>query len=211
MARKVLYKFLDAGIKSHYDGSPWAIGEWRSVAAPNTECIGLNASELVQGAMNYVQGAILAKVEVKGKIIKTGDKWTCEHMRIIAVAAWSIRDSIALAIYAAESVLSIYENQYPEDKRPRAAIVAARACLQTPTSDAAARAADAAAGAADAAARASDAAAGAAYAAAWAASDAAAWAASDAAARAASDTARAAARMRIHRHALSLITWRTAL
>jgi len=39
------------------------------------------------------------------------------------------------AIYCAEAVLSIYEERYPNDNRPRAAIEAAKACLKNPTKE----------------------------------------------------------------------------
>ena len=61
------------------------------------------------------------------------------------------KDTIILfAILCAESVLQVYENEYPKDDRPRKAIEAAKEYLKTKT----ARAARAAAYAADAAARA---------------------------------------------------------
>jgi len=56
------------------------------------------------------------------------------------------------AVYAAEKVLHIYEDEYPEDKRPREAIEAAKAYLENPKADAIAYAArDAAYAAASAA------------------------------------------------------------
>ena len=64
---------------------------------------------------------------------------------------------VKYAIYAAEQVLHIYENKYPDDKRPRLAIEAAKKYLKNPSAavaDAARAAADAAAYAAYAAARA---------------------------------------------------------
>jgi hypothetical protein len=107
-------------------------------------------------------------------------------------------EKIRLAIYSANSVLHIYEEQYPEDKRPREAIKAVRKYLkESPLKNkkAAAHAADAAAHAADAAAHAAahaaDAAADAATYAAYAAADAATYAAD--AAHAAADAATDAA------------------
>ena len=64
------------------------------------------------------------------------------------------KQQIKYAIYAAEKVLKIYEDKYPNDKRPRLAIEAARTYLKRPTQEnkAAAYAAHAAAyAAADAA------------------------------------------------------------
>ena len=42
---------------------------------------------------------------------------------------------IRYAIYAAEQVISLYEEKYPEDKRPRQAIEAARLCLDNPSEE----------------------------------------------------------------------------
>ena len=86
---------------------------------------------------------------------------------------------LAYAIYAAEQVIDIFEKKYPNDKRPRKAIEAAKAVLENDTTEtrAAARDAAGAVGAAAwdawAAAWAARDAAGAARAAAWAARDAA--------------------------------------
>ena len=60
---------------------------------------------------------------------------------------------IRYAIYAAEQVIELYEEKYPDDKRPMQAIEAAKKCLDNPSekNKAAARAAFAAADADDAA------------------------------------------------------------
>jgi hypothetical protein len=54
-------------------------------------------------------------------------------------ANWTITNAmtrpqyIAYAIYAAEQVIDIFEKKYPEDKRPRLAIEAAKAVLSNDT------------------------------------------------------------------------------
>ena len=56
-----------------------------------------------------------------------------------AWANWGIvrlmnrKQKMAHAIFAAEQVLDIFEKKYPEDKRPRKAIDAARKCLEADT------------------------------------------------------------------------------
>ena len=87
---------------------------------------------------------------------------------------------VSYAVYAAEQVIDIYEKKYPDDKRPRKAIEAAKACIKNPSAKNKEAAGWAAAWAAGAAARAAEAAARAAG-----------WAA-EAAARAAEAAARAA-------------------
>ena len=90
----------------------------------------------------------------------------------LVVRMLSRKDRIRYAVYAAEQVIGIYEAKYPDDKRPRKAIEAAKACIENDTEENR----DAAFAAWDAA----WAAVGAAGAAAWAAGDAA-WAAGAAA------------------------------
>ena len=132
------------------------------------------------------------------------------------------KDYVSYTVFAAESVLDIYEEKYPNDKRPRQAIEAAKKCIKNPSKEnkktayaaayAAARAADAAAdaaaSAADAAAYAADAAYAAAYAAARVASAAAyaaADAAADAAASAAAYAADAAIKLKILKYGIKLL------
>ena len=115
----------------------------------------------------------------------------CDNINKLSWANWllsrmlSRKDKIRYAIFAAEQVIGIYEKKYPDDKRPRDAIKAAKEVLKKSNvkTRAAAGAAWAAAGAAGAAAGAAGAAAGAAWAAAGAAGAAAgaAWAAAGAA------------------------------
>ena len=132
---KTLYKFLDSKgkkIVSHYDQSEWTIGEWRKVAKPTEICVGFNASELPQDSLYYVQGDVLAEVEVKGKIIKDSNKWTCEYMRIIKAWKWTKEDSVALAIYCAELCIHNWIAEYPNDDSPQKAIQAAKDYLDNP-------------------------------------------------------------------------------
>ena len=55
--------------------------------------------------------------------------------------------SVQYAIFAAEQVIDIYEGKYPDDKRPRNAIEAAKAYLKNPSKKTKAYAADAGYGA----------------------------------------------------------------
>ncbi len=56
----------------------------------------------------------------------------------------SRKNKIRYAVYAAEQVLPIYEKKYPDDKRPRRAIAAARKVLEADTAENRAAAASAA-------------------------------------------------------------------
>jgi len=120
-------------------------------------------------------------VEPKGKVTYGDNKGICRSARLIKKLEWDDRIARSFACDCAERVLPIFEKEYPNDKRPRAAIEAARGYLAgvvTETARAAAGAAEAAAGAAAWAAGAAWAAAGAA---AWSAAGAAAWSAAGAA------------------------------
>ena len=75
------------------------------------------------------------------------NEWKPQHARWLFNALMNRKQRTELAIFCAESVLPIFEDRYPEDKRPRKAIDAARVWLENPTEEnrrAAAYAADAA-------------------------------------------------------------------
>ena len=138
MAKKMLlWKALRAGLKSQYDQSQWQIGEWRKLEEVTELCVGFNASPRIVDAIQYVDMEILARVEVRGQVINGGNKWTASQMRIVGAWCWPKAESVRLAIFAAELVLPNYEQAYPEDKRPREAIAAARAWMAKPSASAA--------------------------------------------------------------------------
>ena len=198
---KTAYKFLRKGMKSNYDGSKWELGVWREVHAPVRECEGLNCSKMIPDALGYVKGEILAKVEYGGKVIDSGDKLTCQKMRVVESWKCGKMESIKMAVFAALLVLPIFEKKYPDDDRPRKAIEAAEAWINRPTKKNANAAAYAARAAADAAYAARAAAAAANAYAAYAAN-----AAANAAAKAAANAADAkAAKMKIHRYVLKML------
>jgi hypothetical protein len=169
-----LWKSLPADMKPH--GHQFKIGEWNKVKGKVAVCEnGFHGSRRIIDAMQYVDMEVLALCEVQGETDSDNNKECWQEMKILKAWKWEKKDSVELAIFAAEQVIDIYEKEYPKDKRPREALEAAKNWLKNP-SDEAARAARAA-GAAGAAA---EAAAGAAARAAWAAG-----AAAEAAARAA--------------------------
>ena len=186
-----LWKSMKAGPKSdNGNEGAWKIGEWRKHEGKLGMCqSGYHASKNIIDAMSYVNAEVIAQVEVRGKHLEQGDKQCWSEMRIITAWPRTKEDSVSLAIYAAELIIGIFEKRYPDDKRPRQAIDAAKRWLSEPTEEnrQAAEAAWAAAGAAAraaamAAAMAAWAAAGAAARAAAMAAGAAAWAAAGAAA-----------------------------
>jgi hypothetical protein len=191
------YKFLRTGLKSNYNGFQWTLGKWHKTECKEL-CVGFNCSERVIDALMYVKGEILCKVESRGKSFTDNDKSTWEKMRIIRAWHWTKEDSVAMAVFAAELVIDIYEKKYPNDERPRKAIEAAKIWLKNPSDkNADAHAAHAAYAAADAAAYAAAYAADAAYSA-YSAARAAAYAAAYAADAAAHAAANAAAHAAAH-------------
>ena len=154
MKNKKLYKFLREGLKSDSGDHTWTLGKWYKINGKLEICHnGFHASKTALQALGYVKGEILAEVEVRGKSVVEDDKECWSEMRVVKAYKWQKKDSVSLAIYAAELVIDFYEKKYPKDDRPRKAIEAAKAYLvaaKNGDKDAAARAAYAAAAAANA-------------------------------------------------------------
>src|SRR3990167_9038687 len=127
------YKFLrleGKKIISDSGDETWKLGEWKTYKGKLNMCnTGYHCSPTIYGAFSYVQGEVLAEVETKGKKLKDNDKTCNENMRLVKAWKWTNKDSLSLAIYAAEKVLYIFEKEYPNDKRPREAIEAAKKVL----------------------------------------------------------------------------------
>ena len=70
----------------------------------------------------------------------------------LIVRIMNYKQYVSYAVFAAEQVIDIYERRYPEDKRPRLAIEAAKKCIDNPSQENKAAAAAAAVYAAAAAA-----------------------------------------------------------
>ncbi len=191
MSKILAYHFLKSDMCSHAGHEPpWKEGETRTLDGEIVICVhGYHASRTAWDALQFAPGPVLCLVEVE-PVKEHTDKLVSRSRRLIKAVnvERELREFVA---DCAERVLHFYEEAYPGDQRPRAAIATARAYARGEATDgelnAAADAAYAAARAARNAANAADAAADAAYAAADAA-DAAAYAA----ARAAYAAARAA-------------------
>src|ERR1035437_2975031 len=103
---KQRHKFLqlkDDQIVSKNGGLVWKIGEWQHVKGNISPCNnGLHSSKQPLGALGYVYGEVLAKVEIKGTIKEEGDKEASSDMRIIKAWKWQKKDSVALSIFTAK-------------------------------------------------------------------------------------------------------------
>ena len=140
-----LWKFLNeenGTIVSDHSNYPWNVAKWETHKG-KVECCagGFHASDKIIDALGYVKGTVLAKVEVKGKSHIEKDKQSWESMKIVKAYKWTKFDSVKLSIFAAKSVIDIYEKAYPNDDRPRKAIEAAENYLNNPNAYVAARAA----------------------------------------------------------------------
>ncbi|MDO9543245.1 MAG: hypothetical protein Q7J98_13135 [Kiritimatiellia bacterium] len=169
---KIRWKFLRDGMKSENGNCIWKLGEWKHHADELSMCnSGFHCSKQINQAFDLIQGEILAKAQVKGKSIVNDDKEVWSDMRIVKAWKWQKKDNVALAIYAAEFCLKNFEKLFPDDKRPRLAIEAAKKWIKNPTEESASAAS--AASAARSAASAARPAASAARSAAWSAASAA--------------------------------------
>ena len=133
---KTHYKFLKEGMKSTNGDCTWKIGEWKHHDGDVKLCdSGFHCSKKIWEAFSYVQGEILAEVEVKGKSKKESDKEVYSDMRIVKAWKWQKKDSVALSIFSAELCLYEFEKVYSDDKRPREAIEIAKKWLLEPTKE----------------------------------------------------------------------------
>ena len=129
--KKILkWKFIEKGFRSRHH--KWKIGKWYSVTGNIEACVsGFHCSDGVYQAFLYVQGPILARVEVRGDSDIEEDKSAWREMKVSKAYKWTKKDSVALSIYAAELCINNYEKEYPNDLRPREAIEAAKRWLKT--------------------------------------------------------------------------------
>ena len=132
---KTLYKFLRTGLKSNSGDYKWKVGEWYKEEKLDICNSGFHASKTPLQALGYVAGEIVAKVEVKGHSIVQDDKECWSEMRIVKAWNWEKKDSVALSIFSAELCLKNFEKLYPDDKRPREAIEAAKKVLEADTEE----------------------------------------------------------------------------
>lgn len=129
--KKTRFKFLRTGLKSENGRRvDWKMNTWRSEKKIEMCERGFHCSKTPSQAMSYVRGEILAKVEVRGKGQTTEDKECYPEMRIIQAWNWTKDDSVALAIYATELVINIFEKKNRKDEKPRKAIEAAKNYLK---------------------------------------------------------------------------------
>jgi hypothetical protein len=134
MKKHTRYKFLRKGYKSEHGNHTWKVGQWYEIDNEPKLCEqGFHCSKGIWQAFSYVQGEILAEVEVSGKSDKDDNKEAWQKMRIAKSYKWTNKDSVMFSIYAARLVLNNFEKEFPDDKRPREAIEAAERYASRPT------------------------------------------------------------------------------
>ena len=158
MSKILAYHFLKSDMCSHEGHEPpWKEGETRTLDGEIVICAhGYHASRTAWDALQFAPGPVLCLVEVE-PVEEHTDKLVSRSRRLIKAVNVE-RELREFAADCAERVLHFYEEAYPGDQRPRAAIATARAYARGEATDgelnAAARAAADAADAAVYAARA---------------------------------------------------------
>src|SRR5437660_3145826 len=127
------FKFLrlvNGQIKSQSGDVTWKMGEWQKTTKTFSMCnVGFHCSPKIIQALRFVNGEVLAEVQVRGGHQAQTDKEVWSEMQLTKTWNWTKEDSVALAVYAAELVLPLFEAKFPNDHRPRKAINAARVYL----------------------------------------------------------------------------------
>ena len=141
------YHFCSADMALGYaDGREIVVGETLTVDCEPKLCEqGLHASEDILDALSYSAGPMLCEVEIGGKIVRGDDKLVGQSRKCLS--ALDCTETLQhWACDVAEHVLPIFEEECPDDQRPRNAIEAKRAYLAGEITAAARDAARAAAG-----------------------------------------------------------------
>ena len=122
-----MYHFLLADMKSGAGNEPpWVVGESRSITAPPVLCrLGYHASSTLFDALQYAPGPVLCLVELTGVVLVDRDKAVGQGRWLLAAVNVE-RELRLFACDCAERALPIFELLYPQDQRPREAILVAR-------------------------------------------------------------------------------------
>jgi len=94
-----------------------------------------------QSALNMWDRKVKDPIKILKWLIKI-KKYDWANWFIVRVMEY--KDYVSYAVFAAEQVIDVYEKKYPNDKRPRQAIEAAKKCIENPSEENKARAAGAA-------------------------------------------------------------------
>lgn len=130
------FRFVTDILRSEHGSTRWQIGRWQKLKneRPLRLCVnGFHASQKPIDSLSYVFGSRWFECEARGHIFRDTDKFCAAEMRLVKeIPQRVIRQ---FGIDCAWHVLHIFEDKYPNDKRPREAIEAARALLKFPTQE----------------------------------------------------------------------------
>lgn len=125
------YRFVTDDLKSQNGDEQWTIGEWKKANGELELCkTGLHACKTPYQSLNYVYGNRWFKAEARGRILEGDDKFCSSEMRLVKEIPITVIHQ--WAIDCAYRVLPIYEQEYPNDMRPRRALEAKQAWINNP-------------------------------------------------------------------------------
>jgi hypothetical protein len=131
---KTAWKVLEKGMKSSCGTAKWKKGVWKEHKGDLELCnSGFHASKLLVDAIQFVTPGIICHIEYDGNILEEEDKFVARRMRVLKTYRFTKRMAVEFAIYCASSCLKNFEKEFPDDKRPREAILAAKRWLKNPS------------------------------------------------------------------------------
>lgn len=105
-------------------------GEWTPFIADIEPCAtGYHVCDGAGQLLHWLSTTTLWEAEIKpgDEVVNAGTKTVAHQVRLVKrVATWNGRTARLFAADCAEHVLYLFEGKYPDDKRPRQAIQAAR-------------------------------------------------------------------------------------
>ena len=75
------------------------------------------------------------KIREPIKLLKKYKNKYPDYCNWLIVRVMEYKQYVSYAVFAAEQVINIYEKKYPDDKRPREAIEAAKRCIDNPSEE----------------------------------------------------------------------------
>lgn len=134
MTKKFAWKVLKKGMKSHKGNIKWKTGKWKEYKGDVRIChFGLHASKLLVDAIQFVTPGIICLIEYDDIIEENDNKFVCRKMRVVKTFRFTKRMAVEFRVFCARICLKNFENESPDDKRPRLAIEAAEAWLKNPS------------------------------------------------------------------------------
>ena len=129
------FKFVSKDLTSQKN-CQWKVGEWKHHEGELKLCEkGFHASLTPLQNLNYINGDRWFFVEAKGEIIYDDNKFVARSMRLVKEIKNVKEISVDFSIACSWRVLKNYEDKYPNDKRVRNAILAAKKVLLNPSEE----------------------------------------------------------------------------